>query len=67
MIEIRFASHDDLPRLLPLMAFLEEIDKESGSVIIDLYTGLRHAKNGTREFYKKLGYGNQGLMAKLYL
>jgi GNAT superfamily N-acetyltransferase len=50
-----------------LMSFLEEIAKESGSVIIDLCTGLRRAKDGTHEFYKKLGYANEGSMAKLYL
>lgn len=52
-----------------LMSFVEEIAKESGSnsTIIDLTSGLRRAGDGTHEFYKRLGYKNEGLMAKLYL
>ncbi|MFZ4115943.1 MAG: GNAT family N-acetyltransferase [Chthoniobacterales bacterium] len=50
-----------------LMTFLEEIAKEFGSVIIDLCTGLRRSKEGTHEFYRKLGYANEGPMVKLYL
>ena len=50
-----------------LMFFLEEISKQSGSVIIDLCSGLRRAKDGTHEFYKSLGYRNEGPMAKFYL
>jgi hypothetical protein len=36
-------------------------------IIIDLTSGLRRAKAGSHEFYKNLGYKNEGYMAKLYL
>lgn len=50
-----------------LMTFVEEIAKASSPSIIDLTTGVRRAKDGTHEFYKTLGYKNEGHMAKLYL
>jgi len=50
-----------------LMLFVEEYARSSGPAIIDLTSGLRRANEGTHEFYKKLGYKNEGLMAKLYL
>lgn len=50
-----------------LIAFLEEIAQASAPVIVELCTGLRRAKDGTHEFYKNLGYKNEGVMAKLYL
>jgi len=50
-----------------LMKFVEDIAKESSPAIIDLTSGLRRAKAGSHEFYKNLGYKNEGYMAKLYL
>jgi GNAT superfamily N-acetyltransferase len=50
-----------------LMKFVEDISKESSPAIIDLTSGLRRAKAGSHEFYKNLGYKNEGYMAKLYL
>jgi GNAT superfamily N-acetyltransferase len=50
-----------------LMAFLEDVAKESAPCIIDLTSGKRRAKDKTHEFYHKLGYQNEGEMAKLYL
>lgn len=50
-----------------LMLFVEEMVRTLGSVVIDLTSGVRRAKDGSHEFYKKLGYDNQGPMAKLYL
>jgi len=50
-----------------LMQFVEEMAKNSSPSIIDLTSGLRRAKDGSHEFYKKLGYQNEGYMAKLYL
>jgi GNAT superfamily N-acetyltransferase len=50
-----------------LMIFVEEFAKQFGPVIIDLTSGLRRAKDGSHEFYKVLGYHNEGPMAKLYL
>ena len=50
-----------------LMTFLEEVAQQSCPVIIDLCSGLRRSKDGTHEFYKSLGYCNEGQMAKLYL
>lgn len=50
-----------------LMAFVEGIAQEHSPAIIDLTSGLRRAKDGTHEFYKRIGYKNEGHMAKLYL
>ena len=50
-----------------LMAFVEAIAKQHSPAIIDLTSGLRRAQDGTHEFYKRIGYKNEGHMAKLYL
>ena len=56
-----------LSLLVKRMEFVEEIARSFCPVIIDLTSGLRRAKDGTHGFYKKLGYNNEGSMAKLYL
>lgn len=50
-----------------LMELVEEIARPHSPAIIDLTSGLRRAKDGSHEFYKSLGYKNEGHMAKLYL
>ena len=50
-----------------LMKFVEDIAKQHSPSIIDLTSGLRRAQDGTHEFYKRIGYKNEGHMAKLYL
>lgn len=50
-----------------LMEFVENYARQFSPAIIDLTSSLRRASEGTHEFYKKLGYKNEGLMAKLYL
>ncbi len=51
-----------------LMAYLENFIIQQGkSALIDLTSGLRRATEGTHDFYKALGYKNEGSMAKLYL
>jgi GNAT superfamily N-acetyltransferase len=50
-----------------LMKFVESISENHKPVIIDLISGFRRAKEGTHEFYKNIGYRNEGEMAKLYL
>lgn len=50
-----------------LMKYLEEFSKQFSPCIIDLTSGLRREKEGSHEFYKSLGYKNEGPMAKLYL
>ncbi|WP_417904977.1 GNAT family N-acetyltransferase [Candidatus Tisiphia endosymbiont of Micropterix aruncella] len=50
-----------------LMDFVENVAQQSSPSIVDLTSGLRRAKDGSHEFYKSLGYQNDGLMAKLYL
>lgn len=50
-----------------LVIAMEEFLRNAGPSIIDLTSGLRRAKDGTHEFYKRLGYNNEGLMAKIYL
>ena len=49
-----------------LLKAAEERAKQQGCVILDLTSGLRRAKDGSHEFYKNLGYGNDGPQAKLY-
>lgn len=49
------------------MEFGEDIAKKSSPAIIDLPSGLRQAKAGSHEFYKNLGYKNEGHMVNLYL
>lgn len=50
-----------------LMRFVEDIAKQYPPVIIDLTSGLSRAHEGTHEFYKRIGYQNEGPTAKLYL
>ena len=50
-----------------LMKFVEDIAKQHTPIIVDLTSGLRRASDGSHEFYKRLGYQNEGPMAKLYL
>ncbi len=50
-----------------LMKFVEDIARQHSPAIIDLTSGLRRAQEGTHEFYKRIGYQNEGPMAKLYL
>jgi len=49
-----------------LMEFVEAIARASGPAIIDLTSGVRRSKDGSHKFYKRMGYGNEGFMAKLY-
>ena len=49
-----------------LMEFVEDIARASGPSIIDLISGVRRSKDGSHKFYKRMGYGNEGFMAKLY-
>jgi len=49
------------------MKFVEDIAQQDSPAIIDLTSGLRRAQGGTHEFYKRIGYQNEGPMAKLYL
>lgn len=50
-----------------LMQFVENHTQKFSPAIIDLTSGMRRANEGVHEFYKKLGYTNEGQMAKLYL
>lgn len=49
------------------MQFVENHVQKFSEAIIDLTSGLRRSNEGTHEFYTKLGYKNEGFMAKLYL
>ncbi|STX83883.1 acetyltransferase [Legionella donaldsonii] len=49
------------------MITVEEFARKFSPCIIDLTSGLRRAKEGSHDFYKSLGYQNEGHMAKLYL
>lgn len=49
------------------MQVVENHVQKFPGVIIGLTSGMRRANEGTHEFYKKLGYKNEGAMAKLYL
>jgi GNAT superfamily N-acetyltransferase len=50
-----------------LIHFVEGVAKQNSPAIVDLTSGLRRAEEGNHEFYKRLWYQNEGLMAKLYL
>lgn len=50
-----------------LIKYLENYAKNFSLCIIDLTSGTRREKDGSHEFYKKLGYKNEGYFAKLYL
>lgn len=50
-----------------LMKFVEDIAQQNSPAIIDLTSGLRRSQDGTHEFYNRIGYQNEGHMAKLYL
>jgi N-acetylglutamate synthase-like GNAT family acetyltransferase len=50
-----------------LMTYVEDVAKQHRPCIIDLTSGKRRAKDGSHEFYKALGYQNEGYMAKAYL
>ncbi|MBW8309584.1 MAG: GNAT family N-acetyltransferase [Candidatus Paracaedibacteraceae bacterium] len=51
-----------------LINHLENFVTQQGKpALIDLTSGLRRAVEGTHDFYKALGYKNEGPMAKLYL
>jgi GNAT superfamily N-acetyltransferase len=45
-----------------LMKFVEDIASAHTPCIIDLTSGLRRAADGTHDFYKSLGYNNEGTM-----
>lgn len=50
-----------------LMRKAESYAKEYGCTVIELTSGMRRASMGSHDFYKKLGYQNEGPLAKLYL
>jgi len=50
-----------------LLKKAEEVAQARGCHIIDLTSGKRRKSSGTHEFYKKLGYNNEGYWAKDYL
>ncbi|MBA2708992.1 MAG: GNAT family N-acetyltransferase [Tatlockia sp.] len=50
-----------------LMKQVEEFAQHISPCIIDLTSGLRREKDGSHDFYKSIGYHNEGYMAKLYL
>lgn len=50
-----------------LIKFVEDIAQQDSPAIIDLISGLRRAKDGTHKFYNRIGYKNEGPMAKIYL
>lgn len=49
-----------------LMSFLEEVASRFSPSIIDVLSGVRRAKEGVHEFYKHLGYNQDGRNAKIF-
>ena len=49
-----------------LMAYVENIAMANKPAIVDLTSGLRRKNDGSHLFYKKIGYQNEGTMAKAY-
>jgi len=50
-----------------LMAATEDYARKQECLFIELTSALHRAKDGAHDFYKKLGYGNSGVIGKLYL
>ena len=50
-----------------LMSFVEQLAVHYGPTIIDLTSGKKRAQNRTHDFYKKIGYHNEGDVEKVYL
>jgi ribosomal protein S18 acetylase RimI-like enzyme len=50
-----------------LMQAAEDFARENKGAVVDLTADLEHIKDGMRDFYKILGYNNEGAMAKAYL
>jgi GNAT superfamily N-acetyltransferase len=50
-----------------LIEAVEQEAKKRGCVILELTSGARRAVEGTHEFYRRLGFHNEGPDAKLYL
>ncbi len=49
-----------------LMQFVENIAHEFSPSVVDLTSGIRRAKDGSHEFYKNLGYQQDGPRMKLF-
>lgn len=49
-----------------LMAAVETYAREHGCTLVDLTSGVRRAKDGSHDFYRRLGYSDTGDMAKLH-
>lgn len=50
-----------------LLQYVEEIAQCFVPSLIDLTSAKRRAKEGTHDFYKRLGYSNDGSLEKVYL
>ena len=50
-----------------LMEHVEAHAGQENCLVIDLTSGKRRAPSGSHDFYRALGYGNDGAYAKLYL
>ena len=57
----------DLSVKKKLMQAVETSARENNSKVIDLIDGFCRTNDGTHDFYKFLGYNNEGSMAKVYL
>jgi histone acetyltransferase (RNA polymerase elongator complex component) len=61
------ANQPDLSVKRKLMQAAETSARENNGKVIDLIDGFCRTKDGTHDFYKFLGYNNEGSMAKVYL
>jgi GNAT superfamily N-acetyltransferase len=50
-----------------LIAEVEAEAKQKGCILLELTSGMRRAIEGTHDFYRALGFHNDGPDAKLYL
>lgn len=50
-----------------LMTAAEEWCRSKNCDFLELTSGMRRAKDGSHDFYKSLGYKNEGTTSKLYL
>jgi ribosomal protein S18 acetylase RimI-like enzyme len=57
----------DLSVKRKLLQAAEDFARENKGAVVDLTADLEHIKDGMRDFYKILGYNNEGAVAKAYL
>jgi ribosomal protein S18 acetylase RimI-like enzyme len=61
------AKQHDLSVKRKLMQAAEQFARENNGKVIDMIDGTCRKRDGSHDFYKFLGYNNEGSMSKIYL